>query len=135
MQYGNTGSTKCDKCLYTKMKNHPIHYSQTQRIGNEIIFSPNKIYCSRKQGKRAAKYCSWFAINFCAYIFAMGNFFFRWKTPLCLSKRPLPRCKSCEQQMVKTLFAKHGEHLLYTIRCMSFFHHFALVSSLFANSV
>ncbi len=55
-------------------------------------------------------------------------FFWR-KTPLYSSKRPPPRRKSYEQHTAKNLFAKHGEHLLYTIHCTSFlvisplFHH------------
>ncbi len=61
--------------------------------------------------------------------------FFQWKIPLCSLKRLLPRPKSCEQHTTKNLFTKHGEHLLYTIRCTSLFHHFVLVSLLFANSV
>ncbi len=108
------------------------HYSQTRRIGDETIFSPNKILFA-KTGQTATTHRSLFAVNFHTNIFATENFFFLMKNSFVFVEETAT--STCEQRTVKNLFAKHGEHLLYTIRCASVFCHFALVSSLFTNSV
>ncbi len=107
-----------------------IHYSQTWWIGDEIIFLPNKILLMKM---RRTYCCTLFVVH---RQFSRGRrFFFGRKNTLCSSTRPLPRRKSCVQRTTKNLFMKHGERLLYTIRCTLFFRHFAPISLLFANSV
>ncbi len=105
-----------------------IRYLRTWRIGDEIIFSPNKILLVKTRWMCC---CTLFHI---CHQFLRGRRFFFWrKNTLCSSTRLLPRCKSCIQRMAKNLFVKHGERLLYTIRHTLFFHHFAPILLLFAN--
>ncbi len=115
-----------------------IHYWRTGRIGNETIFSSDKILFA-KTGRTCCftlfVVCHQFLHKHIRHWEHEGISFFQRKTPLCLSKRPLPPHKSCEQCTAKNLFTKHGECLLYTILCTSFFCHFTIVSSLFANNV
>ncbi len=85
---------------------YTLFVNMTNR-GTKLFFHRIK-YCWWKRDECVAVHCSLFAVNFSA----ADNFFFRWKSFLCLSKRPLPRRKSCVRRTAKNLFAKHGEHLL-----------------------
>ncbi len=107
-----------------------IHYSQTWRIGDKIIFSLNKILLAKT---RRMCCCAPFVVR--RQFLRSRQFFFRWKNTLCSSTRPLPRCKSCVQHSAKNLFTKHDERLSYTIRLTLFFRRFAPISLLFANSI
>ncbi len=107
-----------------------IHYSRTWRIGDEIIFSPNKILLAKT---RQTCCCTLFVV--CRQFWHGEWFFFDEKILLCSSTRPLPRRKSCIQCTPKNLFTKHGKCLLYTIRRTLFFCHFTPISPLFANNV
>ncbi len=66
---------------------------------------------------------------------ARTNFFFLTKNSLMFVEETTTSTQILRTAYGKNLFAKHGEHLLYTIRCTSLFSYFVLVSSLFANSV
>ncbi len=112
--------------LVNKTIKTAIHYSRTRQIGKETIFSPNKIFFA-KTGWMC--YYTPFVVHrqFSHEHIRHWEFFF-WRKTSYLSKRPPFWHKSCEHCMTKNLFAEHGEHLLCSIRCTSFFRHFALVS-------
>ncbi len=99
-------------------------------MGNKTIFSLNKILFAKT--KWMCYYTPFIVCRqfLCEHIRHWEFPFFLWKTPLCLSKRLLPQRKCCEQRTVKNLFAKHGKHLLYTIRYTSLFLRFAVVCEL-----
>ncbi len=100
-----------------------MHYSRTWRIGDEIIFSPNKILVAKT---RRTCCCTLFVVR-CQ--FSRGRFFLMKKYFEFVDETATP------MQILRTAFAKHDERLLYIIRHTSFFHRFAPISMLFANSV
>ncbi len=74
-----------------------IHYSRTWRIGDEIIFSPNKILLVK-----TIRTCCCTLFVVCCQFSCGRRFFFLRKKILCSSTRPLPWHKSCVQRTAKT---------------------------------
>ncbi len=108
-----------------------IHYLQTWRIQDKIVFSPNKILLAKM---RRTCCCTMFVVR---RQFSHGRQFFIFDEKiLCVCRRDrYPDANPAYSVTAKNLFAKHGKCLLYTIRRMLFFRRFTLISLLFANSV
>ncbi len=107
-----------------------IHYLRTWRVGDKIIFSPNKILLAKT---RQTCFHTLFVV--CRQFSHGRRFFFNEKI-LCVRRRDCypnanPACsvrqKTCSQNMVNAFYT------LFAVR--RFFRRFAPISLLFANSV
>ncbi len=121
----NLSNTCMSRC--TPIAHYNLFAKKTNREQNHFFTKQNIVCKNRANVLLYTVRCS--PSIFARTYSPLGISFFRWKTPL------LPHCKPCEQCTAKNLFAKHGENLLYIIRCTSLFHLFVLVSKLFANNV
>ncbi len=105
-----------------------IHYSQTWRIGNETIFSPNKILFA-KTG-RICYYTPFVVCRQFSHEHICQWNFLKWKTTLCSSKRLTPRHKSCEQRVQWKTCSRNMANTHYTLFAVR---HFFVISPLFCR--